>query len=113
MSRTRTLESRLTRLAELAGDEAAGVLALVSSAGAAQWDVPGRVAGEVDSAPIHGRGSHADPTAAIALDRDRLYLRAVLTRAEPLIEAALRDLRGVRRGLEMAMAAYGEGPPPT
>jgi hypothetical protein len=53
-------------------------------------------------------GGHSDPTAETALDEGRLTVRRCLARTERDLEDAVVALRGVRLGLERALAIVAE-----
>lgn len=102
-------DARLLRLAAHAVDEAEAVLALLPAAQEVQFDRSvSRLPAEQD-AGRRAVGGHSDPTADVATDPGRLYLREVLSRCEAHLVNAATSLGGVRRGLERALVPY-DGP---
>jgi hypothetical protein len=96
-----TEDARLVRLARMARDDAEAILDLLGPVLEAQWDrgcAPAR-----NDTGRRAKGGHADPTADVALDEDRLHIRSVVKRAQGSLFQATYRLRGVRRGLERAL----------
>lgn len=63
-----------------------------------------------DDTTERGKGSHGDPTQAIVLDERRLRLRLQVIASERVLRGAAVAVRGVRRGLELALDEW-EGRP--
>lgn len=88
----------------MARDDAEAILALLDPVLEAQWD-PGRTPARNETGR-RAQGGHADPTADVALDSDRLYMRSVVTRSGPSLAQAAYRLRGVKRGLQRALEQW-------
>jgi hypothetical protein len=104
-------DRRLLRLAALAAEEAEALLALLPRVQDVQFDRSPAGMGERDETGRRASGGHSDPTADIATDPARLYLRTVLARSEPHLADAASRLRGVREGLARALTRW-EGTEP-
>ena len=76
----------------------------------AQWERSPAMRGSGDPTGVRApRGGYEDPTADIATDPSRLYLRLVMQRSVPVLRAAAVSVRGTRRGLELALNRW-KGP---
>jgi hypothetical protein len=72
-----------------------------------QWD---RAPVDVVGTPLKRRAERPDPTADIVCDESRLSLRRQLIRSNEELAEAMVRVRGVRRGLELALSRYGIPP---
>jgi hypothetical protein len=70
-----------------------------------QW-LPSVVPRPRDDTSERGKGGHSDPTPIVALDERRLAIRVQVRRSEALLRGTATNLRGVRRGLEIALDAW-------
>lgn len=77
--------------------------------------LPGAIDAQWERSPVprpredtHERasGGISDPTADVAADEARVILRAQLVRSERIARSTIVAVRGVRRGLEMALARW-------
>lgn len=98
-------DADLMRLAEIAVEECGALAAMLPAALEYQWRRPSSVRPDVDTTERE-TGGHSDPTADVALDGRRLRLRAQVIKSERVLRDAVIAARGVRVGLEKALAAY-------
>lgn len=107
---TETLHSdrnaALLRHASLMVEEVAVILALWPVAEEVQWDRSISGMGEKEETGRRVTGGHSDPTADVAADPGRLYVREVVGRCERHLAGSLASLRGVRRALERALSSW-------
>lgn len=96
----------LLRHAAQTVEEVAAILALWPVAEEVQWDRAISGMGEKDETGRRSSGHHSDPTADVAADPGRLYVREVVGRCERQLAASLVSLRGVRRALERAILRW-------
>lgn len=102
-------ELRFRRLLALLAEESAALTAHLPAALDAQWSAAPVVRPREDTAE-RAKGLRSDPTANIGLDVRRQNLRAQLVTSMAVLQRAVVTVRGVRRGLEMRLAAWdGEG----
>jgi hypothetical protein len=89
--------------------EAEGLFRLLPVVEEMQWEAsPAHsVEREVQVKSTHGEVS--DPTGDTVTDPARLALRSQVVRSERLLRAALVNVAGVRRGLEIRMGAWEVG----
>lgn len=106
---TDSLEDRLTALIRQTQKEAAMLSDTLDRVIAVRWDRSPATMGPSDRLGVSTHDGPADPTADTATDPNRLYLTTVIQRAEKPLRAALVGIRGVRRGLELALD-YWAGP---
>lgn len=97
--------------AEKIQDEIDGLLKLLPVIEEVQWDPSPAV--QTDRDPeMKDRiitGALVDPTASITCDPQRLAVRAQAIRSERIMKDALVRVRGVRRGLEIALDNWEHG----
>jgi hypothetical protein len=98
-------DANLERLAAMAVEEATALATMLPAALEYQWRRPAVVRPDVDTTERES-GGHSDPTADVALDGRRLRLRAQVIKSERVLRDAVIAARGVRLGLEKALAAY-------
>ena len=103
-------EVAILALIELIGVEARRLADFYSEAQDLQFEAPRQVR-SADDETAKAKGSHSDPTPIIAADERRLALRLQVIRSERVLNDAAIALRGVRRGFERALDAYGIGAP--
>lgn len=101
-------ETRLAGLTAWARREADLLDALLPVATAAQWTAA-PVARSREDTTERAKNMRSDPTSAIALDSDRIALRAQVVRSEHALRTAIMTLRGVRIGLTRALAPWQDG----
>lgn len=101
-------EIRFRHLIDLLLREADALSAILPAAVSAQWTAApvARLRSDTAERP---KGIHSDPTASAALDSRRLQLRSQVVRSQSALRDAVITMRGVRRGLEMAVAAWDGG----
>lgn len=93
----------IAHLVDLVTAEAALLAELLPEALAVQWQATPRLASPSSEAKRTEGAAPADPTADIALDGQRLAMRAQILRSEALLGRSAVALRGVRRGLERSL----------
>lgn len=98
-------EARLHNLTAWARREADLLDAVIPAVSDAQWSPAPIDRPRIDTAE-RIKGLASDPTATVALDSARLDLRAQVVRSERVLRDAIVALRGVRRGLERALAPW-------
>lgn len=96
------LEADLEVLVRAARDDLAALLPVLDICVDVQWERSPQP--HLDVSERKRTGSYNDPTAQAALDRARLGIRTTLARSERELTDAVVSLRGVRRGLELALA---------
>ncbi|MGC5319340.1 DUF7169 domain-containing protein [Micromonospora arida] len=102
-------ELRFRRLLELLAEESAALTACLPAALDAQWSAA-PIARPREDTTERAKGLRSDPTANIVLDDRRQHLRTQLVTSMTVLQRAVVTVRGVRRGLEMTLAAWdGEG----
>ena len=72
---------------------------------ASQWK-PAPIPKPREDTTERAKGGHADPTPSVALDGRRLALRAQVLRSERVVRDTVVAVRGVRRGLELALSSW-------
>jgi hypothetical protein len=96
----------LVRLAALACEEAEALVALLPLLIEVQYDRSLAGMGAREAGTRRPVGGHSDPTADVAVDPARLYVRKVLGRSTPHLEEAVKNLRGVRIAAERALNTW-------
>lgn len=100
---------RLAAIAAQVRREADALEDVLMAAIDAQW-TPAPVTRPRDAPSDRVIGPPSDPTSDIALDPDRFALREQVTRSMQVLRCTVVALRGVRRGLERALASWtGDG----
>ena len=101
-----SLEARLTTLARALAKETVILAETLTHVIDVRWDRSPATSGPSERIGVRSNDAPADPTADAALDPHRLYLSTVLKRSEKPLRAALVGVRGVRRGLELALERF-------
>lgn len=98
------MEDESTRRLEQLDEELTALRPLWDIATDVQWE---RAPADVVGTPLKRRAERPDPTADIVCDEARLALRRQMVRSNEELAQALVHVRGVRRGLEIALSRYG------
>lgn len=98
-------DETLARLVALVREESAALEAALSGALAVQWQ-PSPVPKPRDDTTERAKGGHGDPTPSIVADGRRLDLRAQVEASRRTLRDAAVAVRGVRRGLEIALLRW-------
>ncbi|WP_353813860.1 DUF7169 domain-containing protein [Agromyces sp. SYSU T00266] len=86
-------------------DSLARLAVILTEATAEQWATPARPSSPNGGGPVRTSG-HADPTASVGGNPDRLALRAAVLRAESALAVAADALNSASDALETALAPY-------
>lgn len=105
-------DAQIETLLRIIEEETVAVSAALSEATARQWEPSLVPKPREDTTERSSGGRPANPTADAALDPHRLRLRATVVRSTAALREAAIALRGSRRAMERALAAYDGEPLP-